>query len=175
MSDPAGEFDITIRGLEAGLQVQHIATLKPRTCDLGTPIDAVVGDPELLDFDYIPIVENHVIVGVVEKYDEHGVKLSEPRKVPLSSAMLVSGNLPLPEFIPLMRDRRYWLVVRGTGATGLVTRSDVLKLPVRLYAFSLVIHLETIMATLICILYPDGHARWLNELSASRWLVRLGI
>ena len=67
-----------------------------------------------------------------------------------------------------MRQRPYWLVVQQSGATGIVTRSDMLKLPVRLYAFALMIHLEIVVASLISLLYPDGHESWLVELSEKR-------
>ena len=168
MSRPADEFAITVRGLEGGLQVQHIATMSPRTINAGEAIEGVLQDPDLLDFDYIPVIQDNFIVEVIERYDESGTKLDQPQRAPLTSAMLVSGSLPLAAFVPLMRQRRYWLVVQETGATGIVTRSDVLKLPIRLYAFSLVIHLETVMASLIRLLYPDGHQRWLAGLSEKR-------
>jgi len=167
MSGHINDLDLTLRGLESGLRVQEIATAKPRTCRIEDPIDGVLSDSALLDFDYIPVAQDGVIVGVIERA-ARGSGPEDGRRKPLSGAMLVSGSLPLAAFVPMMVQRPYWLVVQDSGATGIVTRSDLLKLPVRLYAFALIIHLETVLSALIHLLYPDGHARWLAELSAKR-------
>ena len=63
--------------------------------------------------------------------------------------MLVEAELPLARFLPLAVLSTYYLVVAGSRIGGLVTRSDLLKLPVRLVAFAYVAHLEARMAALI--------------------------
>jgi hypothetical protein len=63
--------------------------------------------------------------------------------------LLVASDEPLKRFIPLLVESPYRLVVRGTRIEGIVTNSDVHKLPVRLLAFALVTHLEMTMADVI--------------------------
>ena len=156
---------MTLRGLESGLQVQQIATAKPRTCTTDDPVDAVLDNAELSDFDYIPVARDEVIVGVIERAAARGAGPEDERRKPLSSTMLVSGHMPLGAFVPMMVQRPYWLVVQDSGVTGIVTRSDLLKLPVRLYAFALMIHVETALSALIHLLYPEGYTGWIAELS----------
>lgn len=85
--------------------------------------------------------------------------------------MLISAQEPLTQFIQLMeRSPSYRLVLRGGRIRGIVTRSDLLKLPVRLFAFTLVTHLELLMIDVIRTKYPDsqdGHP-WLELLSKER-------
>ncbi len=54
-------------------------------------------------------------------------------------------------------------MLQGHKLNGIVTRSDLLKLPVRLLAFARVTHLELILANLISAHYPDDS--WLPHLS----------
>ena len=67
----------------------------------------------------------------------------------LDDSMLVSAEECLPKFLPFLQDCPYRLVVKGTEIQGIVTLSDVAKLPVRLMAFTLVTHLEMLMARVI--------------------------
>jgi hypothetical protein len=67
----------------------------------------------------------------------------------LGPIVLVSADKPLKGFIPLLTRTPYRLVVRGSRIEGIVTRGDVHKLPVRLFVFALVTHLEMTMAELI--------------------------
>ena len=63
--------------------------------------------------------------------------------------MLVSAEEPLPKFLPTLVSSPYRLVVRGVEIRGIVTLSDVAKLPVRLMAFTLAIHVEVVLADVI--------------------------
>lgn len=67
----------------------------------------------------------------------------------LDDGLLVSSDEPLKGFIPLLIESPHRLVVRGARIEGIVTSSDVHKLPVRLLAFALVTHLEMTMADVI--------------------------
>lgn len=72
------------------------------------------------------------------------------------------------KFIHLAAAFPYKLVVSDSGINGIATRSDLLKLPVRLLAFAFVAHLETIMADVINMQCGADHHAWLSVLSFGR-------
>jgi predicted transcriptional regulator len=129
-------FHFTMSGLTAGLSVVHIAALHLMTCGIDQGIKDVLEDPALVGFDYIPVLNRKRIVGLVERRrtgDEGTVK---EKMRPLDDSLLVSADEPLTSFVPCLRTNAFRLVVRGTEIRGIVTRSDLIKLPVRLVAFA---------------------------------------
>lgn len=62
-------FYTTMRGLETGLQVHHIATLdgELRTCNVNDRRDCVrlFADSQFEDFDQIPVRKEDSIIGVI--------------------------------------------------------------------------------------------------------------
>jgi hypothetical protein len=61
----------------------------------------------------------------------------------------------------------YRLVVKGTKIDGIVTRSDILKLPVRLYIFALITNLELLMMEIIQNQF-DVDEEWMGLISQGR-------
>ena len=59
----------------------------------------------------------------------------------LDDGLLVASDKPMKRFVPLLVESPHRLVVRDTRIEGIVTSSDVHKLPLRLLAFALVTHL----------------------------------
>lgn len=57
-------------------------------------------------------------------------------------------------------------MLRGGRIVGLITQSDLLKLPVRILVFGLITHLEQVMADLISARWPDES--WFEKLSKGR-------
>ncbi len=140
-------FKLTMSGLEKGLQVAHITTSPVQGCESDEEIATVLDKPHLSDFDMIPVRRNDKIVGIIKRDSCPRVGLASDCMHPLDESVLISAEVPLLEFInsgPLDR-----LVLRGTKIDGIVTRSDFLKLPVRLLGFSLVTHVETLMSNII--------------------------
>ncbi len=81
----------------------------------------------------------------------------------LDDSILVSAEEPLPKFLPTLKESSYRLVVNGPEIRGIVTLSDVAKLPVRLLAFTLVTHLEVALADKIQKEHSDDED-WLSLL-----------
>jgi CBS domain-containing protein len=162
-------FDETIRGLEAGLRVEHIATFDLKTCGVADPAEVILGKAELKGFDRIPVRgANDRIVGVLSR---DGGSTSGPvaeRMEPLSESLLVPAGAPLLSFILAAKTNPYRLVLTTKGIEGIVTRSDLLKLPVRLLAFALVTHLEMLMARIIRKRFPLPDNSWLQVLTGPR-------
>jgi len=157
----------TLSGLEAGLLVRHIAAFDLKTCDVDDEMTKVLLDPVLGDFDQIPVKKNDQIVGVVERKEEG---ISGPVKEnmrPLDESILVSAEMPLIKFIHLAAGTPCRLVLKGAKIQGIVTPSDIPKLPVRLFAFALVTHLEMVMANVIRAKCPNEQD-WLAFLSVGR-------
>ncbi len=141
-------FQTTMMGLETGLQVRHIATF----------------EKEL----QIPVRKGNSIIGVISKECTGPIKSCLRT---LDEAMLIAAQEPLTQFIPLMaQPPSYRLVLQGGSIRGIVTRSDLLKLPVRLFAFTLVTHLEQLMTDVIRANYPDcqDETQWLTYLTGAR-------
>jgi hypothetical protein len=144
-----GILDITMAGLEAGFKVIHIAASPLQTCDADDNLAQVLSDPKVSDFDQIPAKTNGRVVGVLERTSPVSEGTVRAYMRPLDDSILVSAEEPLPKFLSTLERTPYRLVVKGTQIEGIVTLSDVPKLPVRLMGFTLVAYLEMIMAELI--------------------------
>lgn len=158
-------FDLTMSGFERAFQARHIATFGLITCNPDDVAANVLHQHPA--FDQIPVADQGRVVGVLEQRGEAVSGLVCEHLRPLDESLLVAADEPLSKTMPLLREAcSYRLVLEGTRINGVVTRSDLLKLPVRLYAFSLVTHLELIMAEIIQQHRPENS--WLALLSESR-------
>jgi hypothetical protein len=151
----AGIIDATIGGLESGLRVRHIATFSLLHC---TPTDLsenVLQRPDLRDFEHIPVKEDDHCVGMLIRGVTGEMGPVRNCMKPLHDRMLVSADMPILRFLPQMAEASCRLVVDGTGISGIVTPSDLLKLPVRVCVFTLITHLEMVMAQVISALFKN--------------------
>mgnify|MGYP001272975507 CR=1 FL=1 len=168
-TEPQSGYDIlqiTLRGLEAGLHVRLIASFDLKCCDATDSVTDVLNRDEFSDFDYIPVRDAGRIVGVLERNNLRGTGTALNAMRQLDDSLLIAADEPLGNFLRLARDNSYRLVVSGSRIDGIVTRSDLHKLPVRLYVFTLVGHLDSLMTALIRTEFPDDG--WLNLLESDR-------
>jgi hypothetical protein len=86
--------------------------------------------------------------------------------LPLSERVIVSADMPIADLIPQLRENHYRLILRGGRLDGLVTQSDLLKLPVRMMLFGLISHLEMCLRTLVRARRP--WPEWLELLESKR-------
>jgi len=160
-------LQVTMSGLDAGLHVLHITTPNPQTCAVSNTVEVVRANERFRGFDHIPVVnDTGRMVGVLALDGNTRGPVRDAMR-PLDDTMIVSSDQPLMQFLPTLAEHPYRLVVRGTRIGGIVTRSDVLKLPVRLLSFTLVTHLEMIMANLIRAKHPNDD-EWVILLSTGR-------
>jgi len=160
-------FERTLQGYAQGFRVDHIATYGLETCSPTEEIEFVF--QRLPDFDQIPVEKDDRIIGIIVRNDTDTFsgKVSDHMRI-LDDSLLVSSEEPLSEFLPLMAHPPYFrLVIQGAKIEGIVTRSDMLKLPVRLYAFALVINLELLMKEIIQEKLPEDSA-WKPFLTEKR-------
>jgi hypothetical protein len=128
-------------------------------------------------FDYFPVVEctdgstRERIIGLLEVIPfMHGV---EPRGLvrdqmrQLSEENLIGADASLLTFIRDADQRMCRLVVSGPEISGLVSLSDLHRLPVRAALFAMVTHLEITMAEAIRREFNQSED-WIDRLSAPR-------
>jgi predicted transcriptional regulator len=158
-------FEHTLTGLELGLQVHHIATYGLVTCAPDDLVDVVFS--EYPEFDQIPVKNGQEVIGVLERECSEIGKVKHQMRN-LDDGILVAANEPLLDFMPLMADIPFYrLVLTGSRINGIVTRSDLLKLPVRLLGFAMVTNLELMMQEVIQHQLPDDQV-WMALLSNNR-------
>ena len=90
-------------------------------------------------FDQIPVRdEREHVLGVLERSGDIIQASARERMRRIDDAILVSADMPLDLFVPKMEKPPFYrLVLDGVQIKGVVTRSDLLKLPVRLLVFAL--------------------------------------
>lgn len=142
-------FQSTMSGLTAGLRVIHIAVLDLKTCDINQDLKEVIADPELSGFDHVPVVSRSRIVGILEPREAGNEGSVKDKMRQLDDSMLVSADESLTSFVPRLKTSPFRLVLKGTKIEGIVTRSGLIKLPVRLVAFTQICHLEMEMTMLV--------------------------
>lgn len=86
--------------------------------------------------------------------------------LPVAENLVVSADMPITRLIPKLGRSPYRLVLREDRIDGLVTQSDLLKLPVRLVLFGLITHLEQAMADVVAAKFSEDS--WLSSLSPGR-------
>jgi hypothetical protein len=131
-----------------------------RVCSADEKPDEVLARPELAEYDHIPIKGKSGIAEILER-DSAKSKSGKPK--PLDEGILVSADAPLATFIHAVRNQPYRLVVDGTSINGIVTRSDLLKVPVLVLGYSLLAQLELRANRAIEIKFKDSDD-WLPEL-----------
>ena len=161
------ELDTALRAMEASFHVQLIGTFGgDLVC---APADANASawlEKNGADFDQFPVKQGKETVGVLHRDHASNASLVRDAMQPLREGLVVSADMPITDLIPQLRESAYRLVLRGASIDGLVTQSDLLKLPVRLVAFGLITHLEQVMADLINMRWPRD--AWLTHLSEGR-------
>jgi hypothetical protein len=164
------EFDFT--HLEDAVSVRMAATMgELLTCAVGETAKAAFAQANLDGLDHLPVLDRDMIVGVLVR--QKSVQLPEcPVKEamePLHSKMLVSAVDPLLPVLESLDDTLgFRLVVQSGEVQGILTLSDLQKLPVRSLLFSRITHAELLLAKVIRSRTGDDSQLWLNTLSEAR-------
>lgn len=146
-------FESTFEALDRSLTVALIAEWKLIVCTDEITAREIFNKRE--DITQLPVREGDRIIGVSARGS--GFR-------PLDETMLVSDATPISQFIPM--GGAFRLVLKRGAIAGIVTRSDLNKLPVRLLSFGLITHLELQMACLIEARYLSDS--WLSLLEVRR-------
>jgi hypothetical protein len=162
------ELEAALTAMEAGFHVRLIATFEPDLvcAPAGAPASEWLArnDP---NFDQFPVKESGAAIGVLLRDRVPNGQTGETVRdamEPLRDGIIVSADTPISHLIPMLSNSHYRLVLRGGRINGLVTQSDLLKLPVRMLLFGLITHLEMCLRTLVRRRAPD----WLDRVRKER-------
>jgi hypothetical protein len=133
--------------IEEGLTVRLIATFKPKVCGIGDDLQAVIDRQDLQQFDYVPVKDGDRTAGLLHRSARRNTesRLVGEAMDPLHEGILISSDSGILSFIERAGAHPCQLVLHDDRLGGLVTLSDLQKLPVRPALFLLVTHVELLM------------------------------
>ncbi|MDP9476654.1 MAG: hypothetical protein M3R38_13380 [Actinomycetota bacterium] len=143
------EADRIFSSVEQGLTVGLIATFDGLTCcGADDSVSDVVARADLQAYDYVPVLQKGDIVGLLEGANSELPKDGPVRGAmqPLRGNMLISAEAGILSFVESAESIPCRLVLRSGRVDGIVTLSDLQKLPVRPALFLLITHVELLMA-----------------------------
>lgn len=143
-----GDSSRLFSSIEEGLTVELIATFNPRVCGVRDALKAVIEREDLQRFDYVPVKDGDRTVGLLHRTAHKDAEAGAVGDAMdhLHEGIIVSSNSGILSFIERAGDYPCQLVLHDGRLDGLVTLSDLQKLPVRPALFLLVTHVELLMA-----------------------------
>ncbi len=166
-----GDSNLLLSSVEEGLTVSLISTLDPRCCDADDDLKDVVGREDLREFDYVPVKEGDEMVGLLHRTVHDTEDAAGPVRdamCPLRGDLIISANAGILSYIEGADKRPCRLVLRGSKLDGIVTLSDLQRLPARPALFLLVTHVELLMAQWIRLTRGLSDEEILSALSSKR-------
>ena len=149
----------TLAALRSAYTVKLISTLGD---DLQTlPMDELrhVDDDPFAQFDFIPTTQSGHISGVYCR--------ATRKNMPLDASMLLPAGSSLLGFIERADESGFGLVVQDRQIAGIVTLSDLQKLPVYHVLFGLIVSVELLLVEWIRIVCQGEPDKWLDGLNSS--------
>jgi hypothetical protein len=149
-----GDQDAILSHLERSTPVRLMATIGAFVAaDAAEPVAEAARRADQNRFDYLP-VRKGVDGPVVGLFAREGIPPDGAVPVrdvmqPLSSANLIAIDAPLLQFVLSADTNPCRLILDDTEIRGLVTLSDIQRLPVRTALFSLFIHLELLLTEVL--------------------------
>ena len=142
--------DQTLSQIESALTVRLIATLSElKTTTPDAQVSEALKIANEYEFGYLPVRHTPAdsIIGIFSRLSPHTDDTLRVREVfePLGSNDLISAETSLLNFVWSADEQPRRLVLEGTRIEGIVTLSDIQKLPVRMALFSLFIHFELLL------------------------------
>ncbi|MBS2031509.1 MAG: hypothetical protein JST54_26650 [Deltaproteobacteria bacterium] len=177
----ANALDADLSNLESAATVRLAATMSLLSCGAADTAGEVIGRPELANIDFIPARRNDVVVGVLarKRAEEAPSQTVSEIMLPLHERMLASAGDPLlPVLERLDNEPSFKLVLSEGRIEGILTLSDLQKLPVRSVIFTRLTHLELLLREVLLAVLDPNDERWLAHFAQERqdllkrWLKR---
>jgi hypothetical protein len=166
MSHLTQSFEAAREATKAAFHVRLIGTFEPDLVCAPADANAEAWLAEAQpDFDQFPVREGDRTIGLLLRSSHPGRLVRDAMRA-LSEELIASADMAIAELIPRMKTLPYRLILRGDRIDGLVTQSDLLKLPVRIVVFGLLTHLETVMGDVVSTHWPGD--KWMAVLSPGR-------
>lgn len=151
---------------ETGITAQAIE--EPLQCCAGNdPACEIAERMHELGFDFIGIktLAEGDVIGYINACDlNQGLCQEYAQKFDLPD--LISNSTPLINVLPILRDKQRVFVLSENTITGIITRADLQKPPVRILLFGLVSLLELHLSYLVRKYYPNNS--WKHKLNEQR-------
>jgi hypothetical protein len=90
----------------------------------------------------------------------------EQAAIPIKVADVISESAPLIEVLTGLRDRPHYFILNGRHVSGIITRADLQKPPVRILIFGIVSLLETHLSFVVRTFFPNE--KWREVLKPRR-------
>jgi len=158
LGTPANEVIAAVR---TGITISSIATPRAKLVvrEKGLFPD-FINEAELADFDHVPVTQDHEIVGI---YDRGKGTLRD-----LSESMFMAADASLLGYLEIADSRRFAFLVSESQIVGIVTLSDIQKLPVYCVLFSLLISVEMLLMDCIRAVCHDDPEKWMTFLGGKK-------
>ena len=164
-----------LNALQEGLTVDLIATSRDifETCSTDEAILSVIIRNSSKSFDFLPVLDSSTnrIVGLFELAPFISCAEPDTRVAAamqnLSEENLIGANASILAFVRNADERRCRLIISQNEISGLVSLSDLQRLPVRAALFGLVTYLEIVMANVIRQKF-ESEGEWLSILPPGR-------
>lgn len=146
------------RGIVAEIQSTPLVCGEPIQC-----FDAVRCHEVLGPLDHIPVSEDRRIIGVASDPQHAGMTLQECMK-PLTEDIVVSANSDILDLIYADWERsEFFLVLDGPKFSGLITKADLNKMPVRVAIFERIALFEELLTEALQACLGNDES-WLKDL-----------
>jgi hypothetical protein len=159
LGTPASVFVTAVR---SGTPVALIAT--PRAalaCRPKSRWRGIQNDPELVEFDQVPLTNRDGV-------SIEGVFIRDTGLVELQESMFMASDAPLISFLESADQQRFRFLLDDRSISGLVTLSDIQKLPVYSVLFGLVIAVEMLLVEWIRRSCGSSENAWLEHLNKTQ-------
>lgn len=168
------DFISMMRVLERGITVDMIMTDPAESVDAGALVGPLLEKEEFSAFDCFPVRSQDdtgtQVIGAVYRHDNPEPEQTAVEAMrPLHRVPLVGSRDSVDRLIRLMHDMKeyHFLVLHEARISGIVTRSDLDRLPVRLLLISRIVHAEQLM-TMILRQHAKAEPSWFDQLSTTR-------
>lgn len=147
---------------ERSITVKHVAE-KLKSCKAHDDSTVVRKLMEKLDFDVMGIEDDGAVYGYVEQSKLETGQCMKYQRI-FHPSELIAESTSLIDILPILRDKPRVFVLDRNKVTGIITRGDLQKAPVRMLLFGLVTLLEMHLLHLVRIYYPgDSWQEFLND------------
>jgi hypothetical protein len=122
---------------------------------------------KIRDFDVAGVKETETgkVIGYVVASEIEDKKFKEYVKK-IEHEFLISDSTPLAEIFPVLSTKNYAFVIYGNNITGIITKADINKPPVRIYIFGIISLLEMHFNSWINLYYPTDS--WRSKVPGDR-------